>query len=59
MKPVSGADVQIIAIAVCCLFIIGIGVWFTLLGIKSRLDRMIELLKDRPPLDARGILIKP
>jgi hypothetical protein len=47
MKPVSGADVQLIAIACFCFFIIGIALWSQLSGIKNRLDTIIKLLQER------------
>jgi hypothetical protein len=41
-------DVEIIAIASCSLFIIGIALWVALSGIKGRLDKIIEILQSRP-----------
>lgn len=48
MKPVSGVDVEIIAIACCGLFIIAIGLEVHLSRIKHRLDKIIEILENRP-----------
>jgi hypothetical protein len=37
-------DVEIIAIASCALFIIGIALWLALSSIKARLDRPVPLI---------------
>jgi len=48
MKPVSGLDVQIIAITCCGLFIIAIGLEVHLSSIKHRLNKIIEILESKP-----------
>ncbi len=48
MKPVSGTDVQLIAIACCALFIIGLVLSWQLSTLKDRLDKIIKLLQDKP-----------
>ncbi len=41
-------DVQVIAVACCGLFIIAIGLEVHLSSIKHRLDKIIEILENRP-----------
>lgn len=47
MKPVSSADVQIVAIACCILVGFSIVLTWLLIEIRTRLDKVIELLENR------------
>jgi hypothetical protein len=48
MKSVSGADVEVIFIASGILIAIALGIWSELSSIKTRLDKIIEILQERP-----------
>jgi hypothetical protein len=47
MKPVSAADVQLIAIACCGLFLIGVYVGVKLSEIGKNLNKIVQMLESK------------